>query len=143
MGNSENSVRSKAPTVDVLIIGAGPAGLGVALGLCRQMHTAILFDSGVYRNAPAKEMHNVPTWDNKSGEEYRGTARMEVMGQYNTVQFVETTITQALQKEDGGGFFVRDSEHREWEGRKLVLATGVRDVFPDIDGYGDCWGRGM
>ena len=50
---------------DVLIIGGGPAGLSAATGLARQLYTAVVFDSGVYRNARAKHMHNVPTWDHR------------------------------------------------------------------------------
>jgi thioredoxin reductase len=51
---------------DVLIIGGGPAGLAVATGLARQLYTAVVFDSGVYRNARTQHMHNVPTWDHRN-----------------------------------------------------------------------------
>jgi hypothetical protein len=28
-------------------------------------------------------------------------------------------------------------------GRKVILATGVRDIYPDIEGYDECWAYGM
>lgn len=51
--------------VDTLLIGGGPAGLSAALALARQLHSAVVFDSGVYRNALSKHMHTVATWDHK------------------------------------------------------------------------------
>ena len=41
---------------DVLIIGAGPAGLTAALGLCRMLYKTVVFDSGEYRNIISKHM---------------------------------------------------------------------------------------
>jgi thioredoxin reductase len=55
--------------VDALIIGVGPAGLTAALGMACFRPTVVIFDSGVYRNAPSHHMHGLPT----------GTIRIQVI----------------------------------------------------------------
>jgi thioredoxin reductase len=127
---------------DVLIIGGGPAGLSVATGLARQLYRAVVFDSGVYRNALSKHMHNVATWDHSSPAEFRREARERILARYDTIQFENIEI-RSVQKTEEGYFRAFDSLDRVWTGRKLVLASGVRDTFPEIEGYGECWGRGM
>lgn len=128
--------------LDVLIIGGGPAGLSVATGLARQLYTAVVFDSGVYRNDLATHMHNVATWDHQDPAKFRATARDDILRRYTTIQFQNTTI-QSVRKTPEGQFEATDTQGHVWTGRKLMLAAGVRDVYPDIDGYADCWAKGM
>ncbi|KAJ1712134.1 thioredoxin reductase GliT-like protein [Aspergillus flavus] len=127
---------------DVLIIGGGPAGLSVATGLARQLYRAVVFDSGVYRNALSNHMHNVATWDHSSPAEFRREARERILARYDTIQFENIEIKN-VQKTSEGYFKAFDALDRVWTGRKMVLANGVRDIFPDIDGYKECWGRGI
>lgn len=128
--------------LDVLVIGGGPAGLSVATGLARQLYTAAVFDSGVYRNERAAEMHNFVTWDHRRPAEFREKARDDLLARYQTIQFENKTI-ESVQKTSNGYFQATDASGQVWTGRRLVLATGVRDLVPDIDGYDDCWGKGM
>ncbi|KAJ5940499.1 Pyridine nucleotide-disulfide oxidoreductase class-II [Penicillium verrucosum] len=127
---------------DALIIGGGPAGLSVATGLARQLHRAVVFDSGVYRNALTTHMHNVATWDHKSPEEFRQAARERILSRYDTIQFENIEIKKVARNTEGG-FNAIDSRDRVWMGKKLVFANGVRDIFLDIPGYGDCWALGI
>ena len=132
-----------APAIyDVLIIGAGPAGLSTALGLARQTYSAVVFDSKRYRNAPADRMHNVLSWDHKPPAEFRAAARENILSRYKTVDFKDATIVSAAKRADGL-FELTDNEENKYHGKKLALATGVTDVFPDIKGFGDLWGRLM
>ncbi|GAB1317428.1 Thioredoxin reductase [Madurella fahalii] len=128
--------------LDVLIIGGGPAGLSVATGLARQLYTAVVFDSGVYRNARTKHMHNVPTWDHRDPADFRAAARRDILARYDTIQFQETKIESVRRREDGR-FEATDAKGTTWLGKKLVLASGMKDVYPDIPGYDDVWGRGV
>lgn len=130
------------PAKDVLIIGGGPGGLAVATGLARQLYTAVVFDSGVYRNARSRAMHNVPTWDHRNPAEFRAKARADLLARYDTVQFADLAV-QSVRRTDAGRFEATDAQGTVWTGRKLVLASGVTDIFPDIPGYEPAWGRGM
>ncbi|POR35291.1 Thioredoxin reductase [Tolypocladium paradoxum] len=130
------------PARDVLIIGGGPGGLAVATGLARQLYTAVVFDSGVYRNARTKHMHNVPTWDHRDPADFRAKARSDILARYNTIQF-EEAVVEAVRRTDGGRFEATDANGATWTGKKLVLASGVRDIYPDIPGYDQVWARGV
>ncbi|KAI8226806.1 Thioredoxin reductase gliT [Colletotrichum sp. SAR 10_96] len=128
---------------DVLIIGAGPSGLAAATALSRQLYTSVVFDSGLYRNARAKNMHNVLGFDHVPPPVFRAKARADIQERYSaTVTFADVAVTKTT-KLDNGLFKVEDAAGKAWFGRKLVLATGVTDITPDIEGYDDCWGHGI
>ncbi|KAL8832727.1 MAG: hypothetical protein Q9170_004771 [Blastenia crenularia] len=133
-----------APTsrLDVLIIGGGPAGLSTVTGLARQLYTAVVFDSGVYRNQRTDHMHNVLTWDHQHPATFRNKGREDIMKRYNTIDFQDTEV-KSVAKTPDGNFELEDARGKTWLGRKLVIATGVRDVYPDIKGYDSCWARGI
>lgn len=139
---SNNSTMATTPLLDVLIIGGGPAGLSTATGLARQLYTAVVFDSGVYRNQRANHMHNVLTWDHQNPVDFRKKGRADILKRYTTINFQDTEV-KSVAKTAQGQFELKDAQGKLWLARKLVIATGVRDVFPDIEGYGDCWARGM
>lgn len=44
---------------DVIVIGGGPSGLSAISGLSRVLRKTVMFDSGKYRNAPTRNMHDV------------------------------------------------------------------------------------
>jgi len=48
---------------DAVIVGGGPAGLAALSGLARVRRNVLLIDSGVYRNAPTRHMHDVLGFD--------------------------------------------------------------------------------
>ncbi|KAK8066613.1 hypothetical protein PG997_013360 [Apiospora hydei] len=136
---------SSGPTSDVLIIGGGPAGLAAALALCRQNHTSIIFDSGSYRNRFAAEMHMVSTWDHRPPGEFLAAGRAELTQRYpGQYTFVNGEVASIKRVSDGPSIFeASDAAGKQWRGRKVILATGVRDLLPFIDGLEDCWGRGV
>lgn len=126
---------------DVIVIGGGPAGLGAASAVARQDHTAVLFDSGEYRNAKGTHMHTVPTWDHRNPNEFRSAARADFRRYGALVTVANAEVDHIKQREDG--IFEAVAGAQVYTGKKVVLATGVEDVFPDIPGYSDCWGSGM
>lgn len=139
--------------VDSLIIGGGPAGLAAALCFARTRSTALVFDSSSYRNEGITHMHTVPSRDHFDPYEFRRISREQIESRYDTVWFRNATIVKASKKlitlddsekfKDEGkeyeGFEVQDSDGATYQGRKLILATGSRDVFPDIPGFAENW----
>jgi thioredoxin reductase len=131
----------ESKTVDVLIIGGGPAGQAAAVSVARNVHSAIVFDSHQYRNQRATHMHMVPAQDGKHPEDFREDAKKNTTEHYDLVSFVDTKIVSA--KKNDEIFLIRDEVGRTWTGRGLVLATGVTDVMLAIPGFEECWGRSM
>lgn len=127
---------------DTLILGAGPAGLSTALGLARQLYSVVVFDSQKYRNYPTTHMHNVLTWDHKSPADFRATAKANILSRYDGIVFRNSQIDHIVKREDDT-FEVTDERGDKAVGRKVVLATGVRDVMPYIEGFEELWGKSM
>ncbi|KAK0387753.1 hypothetical protein NLU13_3998 [Sarocladium strictum] len=130
-------------SADVLILGAGPAGLTAAISLARQMQSSIVFDDGAYRNDPAEYMHLIPGFDHVSPEHFRKTARENMLGNYEHISIRMAKVDSAEKDEATGRFTIKDDAGVAWQGKKLVLANGVEDVFPPIEGYGACWGKAI
>ncbi|KAG9257180.1 uncharacterized protein F5Z01DRAFT_671622 [Emericellopsis atlantica] len=133
-----------SPTLfDVVIIGGGPGGLSIATALARQTHTAVVLDSGRYRNAVSKHMHNVPGFDHVDPAEFRAKAKADLVKRYKSIEF-QTTEIKEVKRADDGTFEVSDGQGAVWRGKKLGLGSGVRDRTEDeVKGYEECWGRGI
>lgn len=128
-------------TYDVLILGGGIAGLAAALTLARQQHTAVVLDSQVYRNALSSHMHNVLTWDREDPAAFRAAAKKNILDGYTTIEFENVEIISV--EEVDTKFTAKSANGKVYNGRKVILATGVQDIYPDIEGYKDCFGIGM
>ncbi|WJG34912.1 Alpha/Beta hydrolase protein [Fusarium oxysporum Fo47] len=128
---------------DVLIIGGGPGGLAMASALARQVYTALILDSGVYRNAPTKHMHNVLGFDHVEPSVFRQKARDDLEKRYESIEFKSTTIAN-VRKTDAGVFEAVDHDGNIYQGKKLGLGTGVKDLVEEQPkGYAECWGKGI
>ncbi|KAG4429913.1 hypothetical protein IFR05_014602 [Cadophora sp. M221] len=137
---------SRDSPVDVLVIGAGPAGLSCSSSLARLLHTCIVFSSENFRNQRSKHMHGVLTWEHRDAAEFRAAARKDILANYNTTSFEDTTISkiEKFERDNGRSLFKAiDDAGKEWWGRKVVLATGVKDIMLDIEGYDECWGSAI
>jgi thioredoxin reductase len=124
---------------DVGIVGASCAGLAAALMLRRHQRSVVVFDGGPPRNAWAQEVHGYLGVPGVSGRDFHrlGCDQAEAVG----AEVVGACITIA--RADGAGFMVACEDGREWRVRRLLLATGVRDVYPDIANFFDFYGRSV
>jgi len=118
---------------DVLILGGGPAGLSAALTLYRHQHDVRIFDHGSPRNVWNTPIHASPTWEGKSPSEYRETSKKE-LEKTGFVHFVDGEVRR-VEKSSNGLFNLTLADGTQWMGRKILLAMGVKFVFPEIPGY--------
>lgn len=134
-----------ADVVDVLVVGAGPAGLTAAISVARQRSKCIVLDGGSYRNDATDYMHLIPGFDHVPPSDFRGASRSHLTAYYGDyVSLVsDVTVTEARQREADGLFEAVGSNGQTYVGRKLILASGVEDRLPEIEGYADCWGKSM
>lgn len=122
---------------DVVVIGGGPAGLAGAVALGRSLRTVLVVDAGQPRNAPAAHAHNYLGREGVPPRELLADGRAEARG-YG-VQVHEGTVTDAVRTDDG--FTVTLADGTTTRARRLLLATGLRDELPEVDGLAQRWGR--
>lgn len=122
---------------DVIVIGGGPAGLQAALTLGRMHRPTLLLDSGTYRNAPADAMHNFLTRDGTDPADLRAAARTE-LASYDEVEVRDVAVVSVTGWD--GAFLVTLADGRVEPAAKVVLATGVRDLLPEIPGLRELFG---
>ncbi|OTB09264.1 hypothetical protein M426DRAFT_316552 [Hypoxylon sp. CI-4A] len=134
------------PIYDAIIIGGGPSGLSALSGLGRVRRNVLLIDSGEYRNGPTRHMHDVIGFDGVTPAYYRWAARQQI-AHYETVSSVNGTVTSIEARNNNTQFDVATNFPNGTAGtasaRKIVLATGLRDILPDTPGLAENWGLGI
>ncbi|TCC61880.1 NAD(P)/FAD-dependent oxidoreductase [Kribbella pittospori] len=121
---------------DVIVIGGGAAGLSGALALVRSRRSVLVIDDGTPRNAPAEHVHNYLTRDGVPPAELYAIGREEVIGYGSEV--VTGTVTTARRD---GDFKVELADGTTYQGRRLLVTTGLTDVLPDLPGLAERWGK--
>ena len=121
----------EAEIFDCLVIGGGAAGLTAAVYLGRYRRRALLIDDGGSRIARIPKTRNVLGFpDGIAGPELLERMRLHA-GRYGSV--LEIGRVERLQRHDDGGFEAVAGS-RTLRARRVLLATGARDVEPDIPG---------
>ncbi len=126
---------------DVVIAGAGPAGLSAALVLGRARRRVLLCDTGTPRSWASKEMHGFLTRDGIAPAQFRRLAHRE-LSRYPGVVFRAAEVTAATPTADGH-FEVTIGEQRRVRTRKLLIATGVFDHVPPLEGIEHFFGTSV
>jgi thioredoxin reductase len=126
-------------STDLLIIGGGPAGLSAATFFARVNRPFIVYDSQLYRNAQSPESHTVMGYEGISPAEYRSKIQRQLCNLYGQGKeglgngvFRNGKIVSLERTE--GGFEAVDEKGDKVVARKVVLATGIKDVLPNIPG---------
>jgi thioredoxin reductase len=135
---------------DAIIVGGGPAGLAALSSLARVRRNVLLIDSGEYRNAPTRHMHDVLGFDGVKPAYYRWAARGQI-SHYETVSMTNGTVTkiEPQPEDDGATYFKVSATFPDSRGdatlwtRKVVLATGIRDRLPNTPGIAENFGHGV
>jgi thioredoxin reductase (NADPH) len=117
--------------LDCLIIGGGAAGLTSAVYMGRYKRRALVLDDGGSRLNWIPRTRNVPGFpDGIEGPEL--LARMRAHATKYGMRTEHTRVQRLLRLDDGS--FRAESEQGAWQARFVILATGARDVEPEIEG---------
>jgi thioredoxin reductase len=125
---------------DVVVIGAGPAGLSAALVLARACKSVLLVDANEARNAVSPAMHGFLTRDGISPSEFRAAARAELR-RYETVEQRVGRVDDVSGGRDSFELAITGGE--PVQARRVLLATGLDDRLPDLPGLKELWGRSV
>jgi thioredoxin reductase len=122
---------------DVIIVGGSYSGLAAGMALGRALRKVLIIDSGNPCNKQTPHSHNFLTNDGKTPKEISSVAREQVQ-KYGTVDFLAGLVIAGLKQENGFEIQVQSGEM--FTAKKIVFATGITDVMPDIPGFAECWG---
>lgn len=122
---------------EVIIIGGSYAGLAASLALGRSLRKVLVIDSGRPCNEQTPYSHNFLTQDGKTPKEISSLARQQVE-KYDTVKFHNGFAKNAIKT--SSGFEITTQLGETFTGEKLLFATGVKDIMPDLKGFSACWG---
>ncbi|AJT41782.1 NAD(P)/FAD-dependent oxidoreductase [Psychromicrobium lacuslunae] len=122
---------------DAVIVGAGLAGLSAAMVAARIRLRVAVVDAGEPRNAAAEHSQGFITRDGESPAELLRTARAEV-ADYG-VQLVSDSVQSGTRVESG--FELKLASGTALSASQLVVATGIRDVLPELPGLRELWAR--
>jgi thioredoxin reductase len=132
-------------TVDTVVIGGGAAGLNGALMLARSRRSVVVIDSGTPRNAPAVAMHGFIALDGAPPLEILRRGREQVRQYGGRIVFGEVTSAEPAAPSPDGDlrFAVALADGRSLTARRVLVATGLRDVLPDVPGLAEHWGHSV
>ena len=123
---------------DVVVVGGGPAGQASALWLARYLHKVVVVDSGDPRNWETRGINGYLGHQGIRSPELRALGREECTK--FGVEFVSGVVDTAA-NETGELFAVCLRDGATIEARRILLAIGIKDVWPDIPGLERCYGE--
>ncbi|TPG44186.1 NAD(P)/FAD-dependent oxidoreductase [Flavobacterium pectinovorum] len=122
---------------DVIIIGGSYSGLAAAMALGRALKHVLIIDSGQPCNAQTPYSHNFLTQDGNTPAAIASLGKQQVE-KYDNVKFLNGFASKG--KKNDKGFEILMETGETFEALKLIFATGIKDVMPQIEGFSECWG---
>jgi thioredoxin reductase len=127
---------------DVAVVGGGPAGLSAALLLARCRRRLAVCDHSRPRNYAARIVNGYLGLEGMSPTALREAGRRQVSA-YGA-ELIDREVTGVKRREGRfSRFEISISGHAPIEARKLLLATGVRDTLPDVEGLAELYGTSV
>ncbi|PYO11445.1 MAG: hypothetical protein DMD30_00485 [Gemmatimonadetes bacterium] len=127
-----------AKRYDIAVVGGGPAGLSAALWLARYLHKVVVVDSGDPRNWETRGINGYLGHQGIRSPDLRAIGRSEC-AEYG-VEFVGGIVDEAI-NETGELFAVCLRDGSTIEAPRILLAIGLKDVWPNIPGLDQCYGE--
>jgi thioredoxin reductase len=122
---------------EVIIVGGSYSGLSAGMALGRALRDVLIIDSGKPCNIQTPHSHNFLTHDGKIPREISMLAKKQVE-KYKSIKFYNGLAKSAVKIENS--FKITTQTNDNFTAKKLIFATGVKDIMPDINGFSDCWG---
>jgi len=131
---------------DVIVVGGGAAGMSGAKILARMRRRVLVVDAGAPRNAPAQGVHNYLYAEGAGPSSLAETGRNEAAA-YGVDFLAGSAVGAKILADPELGTPRFSVDLRAGDGavttvgaRRVLLATGLVDVLPDIDGARERWG---
>lgn len=125
---------------DVIVVGGSYAGMAAALQLARGRRRVMVIDAGERRNRFATHSHGFLSRDGADAAEIAAIGRRQLEA-YASLSWREGRVRHAGLS--GDGFRVATEDGAEHEASRLVLALGVTDTLPEVEGLAERWGRSV
>lgn len=122
---------------EVIIVGGSYAGLSAGMSLGRSLRNVLIIDGGKPCNRQTPHSHNFITHDGEVPQQIAEAAKAQVL-YYDTVRWYNGIAENAIKKQNG--FEIMTGSGDVFTAKKLLFATGLTDVMPDIKGFAECWG---
>jgi len=122
---------------DCIIIGGSYSGLSAAMALGRSLRKVLVIDDGKPCNATTPHSQNFITHDGKKPAEIAAIAKQQVK-QYKSISFCTGFAMKGRKLDEG--FEIETKTGDKFRSKKLIFATGIRDIMPEIPGISECWG---
>ena len=123
---------------DVIVIGGSFAGLSAAMYAARARRKVLVIDAGEPRNRFAEHSHGFFGQDGREPATILDEARRQLLA-YPTAKVIARRADLATAAKNG--FEIRTTDGEAFNAARLVLATGVSDILPDVPGLSAQWGR--
>jgi thioredoxin reductase len=124
---------------DCIVVGAGPAGLSASLFLARYRRRTLTFHHNSPRNEYAHGVHGFLGHHGISPAELLARGRDEVTTHGGLI--IEACVTE-IERLSNKTFrvYAGNQDARTFDARRVLLATGLRDLTPDCTGFRDFYG---
>ena len=126
--------------LDCIVIGGGPAGLNASLVLGRSRRKTILFDDNTPRNAVTSESHGFITRDGINPQELKRIAQEE-LNKYPDVKIEKQRVLSVIK--ENGMFQITAEGGGVYKAKKVILATGFKEVLPDVERVKEFYGTSL
>lgn len=131
---------SEKNNFEVIIIGGSYSGLSTAMALGRALRDVLIIDSGMPCNNQTPYSHNFITHDGEKPNVIAEKAKSQVL-KYETIRFINDLAVDG--KKTNNGFTITTQTGKVFTTQKIVFATGVKDIMPNIKGFSECWGKSI
>lgn len=122
---------------DAIIVGGSYSGLSAAMALGRSLRNVLIIDSEQPCNKQTPHSHNFLTQDGKTPKEISNLAKQQIE-EYKTIKWYYGLAISGNKTSEN--FEIITDSGEKFKSKKLIFATGVKDIMPELQGFRECWG---